>query len=334
MAFSCGVRFFSPSPSPSPFAAPRSTSQRHLASASMASGGDGDGDPIRHWILGDGGATKITRITPVGGGCINAANRYDTDAGSFFVKTNRGIDSSMFEAEAAGLDAMYRTNTVRVPKPLKAGSLPRGGSFIIMEYIEFGGSTLHGQRELGRMLGKMHKAGISDRGFGFEMDNTIGSTPQPNPWTPDWITFFRDHRIGHQLELLLTNYSDQQIYEKGKKLLEKIPYLLRDLKDVQPCLLHGDLWSGNMAYDKDGKPVILDPACYYGHNEAEFGMSWCASFNSSFYDAYFKEMPKQKGFEDRLHLYKLYHYLNHYNLFGSSYRTQCISIISRYNNQL
>lgn len=46
-------------------------------------------DPIREWILSKGKATQITRISPVGGGCINSASRYDTDAGSFFVKTNR-----------------------------------------------------------------------------------------------------------------------------------------------------------------------------------------------------------------------------------------------------
>lgn len=46
-------------------------------------------DPVRQWILSEGKATKITNISPIGGGCINRANRYDTDAGSFFVKTNR-----------------------------------------------------------------------------------------------------------------------------------------------------------------------------------------------------------------------------------------------------
>lgn len=46
-------------------------------------------DPIRQWILTEGKATQITRISPVGGGCINLASRYITDVGSFFVKTNR-----------------------------------------------------------------------------------------------------------------------------------------------------------------------------------------------------------------------------------------------------
>lgn len=46
-------------------------------------------DPVREWILSEGKATKIKGISPIGGGCINRATRYDTDAGSFFVKTNR-----------------------------------------------------------------------------------------------------------------------------------------------------------------------------------------------------------------------------------------------------
>ncbi|CAK9134470.1 unnamed protein product [Ilex paraguariensis] len=67
-----------------------------------------------------------------------------------------------------------------------------------------------------------------------------------------------------------------------------------------------------------------------GHNEAEFGMSWCAGFGGSFYNAYFEVMPKQPGFEKRRDLYMLYHYLNHYNLFGSGYRSSAMSIIDDY----
>ncbi|KAH9543353.1 hypothetical protein CY35_13G060600 [Sphagnum magellanicum] len=289
-----------------------------------------DGDPIRKWILEEGGASRITRISSVGGGCINTANRYETDVGSFFVKTNRNIGPEMFEAEAAGLDAMFSTDTIRVPKPWKVGLIPRTrGSYIIMEYIEIG-SSRGSQAELGRQLGEMHKAGSTDQGFGFHMDNTIGSTPQHNPWTADWVTFFRDHRLGFQLKLIKEQYGDNDLYAKGQRLLEKLPLLLQGLDNVQPCLLHGDLWSGNVVTDSNGSPVILDPACYYGHSEAEFGMSWCAGFGPTFYDAYFKVMPKQPGFEQRTELYKLYHYLNHYNLFGSGYRSSCTNIIDSY----
>ncbi|KAH7288579.1 hypothetical protein KP509_31G032500 [Ceratopteris richardii] len=243
------------------------------------------GDPVREWIMGEGGASKILKISPVGGGCVNNASQYQTDVGSFFVKTNRSIGPAMFEAEAVGLDAMHKTNTIRVPKPLKVGPLPGRGSYIIMEFIQFGASR--GQTELGRKLAEMHKVGVSEKGFGFPVDNTIGSTPQQNPWTDDWISFYGEHRLGFQLKLAQQQYRDNDVYMKGQKLLQYMHLLFKDV-EITPCLLHGDLWSGNVAADKEGNPVILDPACYYGHNEAEFGMSWCAGFGSSFYNAYFE----------------------------------------------
>ena len=33
-------------------------------------------------------------------------------------------------------------------------------------------------------------------------------------------------------------------------------------------MLHGDLWSGNVA-TADGQPSIFDPAVYYGHHEVK-----------------------------------------------------------------
>ncbi|WRX08899.1 Fructosamine/Ketosamine-3-kinase - like 2 [Theobroma cacao] len=45
-------------------------------------------------------------------------------------------------------------------------------------------------------------------------------------------------------------------------------------------------------------------------------------------------MPKQPGFEKRIDLYLLYHYLNHYNLFGSGYRSSAMSIIDDYLRML
>lgn len=289
-------------------------------------------DPVREWILTEGKASEIKRIGSVGGGCINLANRYDTDVGSFFVKTNRSIGPDMFEGEALGLTLMYETNTIRVPRPFKVGPLPRGGSYIIMEFIEFGASR-SGQALLGRKLAEMHKAGKSEKGFGFDVDNTIGSTPQKNTWTSDWMDFYAEHRLGYQLKLARDQYGDSTIYERGQRLVKNLRPLFENVV-IEPCLLHGDLWSGNITYDKSGEPVILDPACYYGHNEAEFGMSWCASFGGSFYNAYFEVMPKQPGFEKRKDLYLLYHYLNHYNLFGSGYRSSAMSIMEDYLRML
>ncbi|KAK2407194.1 protein-ribulosamine 3-kinase, chloroplastic [Trifolium repens] len=128
-------------------------------------------------------------------------------------KTTGGVLDHLFEAEALGLGAIYETETIRV------GPLPTGGSVIIMEFIEFGGSR-GDQSVLGRKLAEMHKAGKSSKGFGFDVENTIGSTPQINTWSSDWIKFYAEHRLGYQLQLALDQYIT--IYYYWQRLVENI----------------------------------------------------------------------------------------------------------------
>lgn len=51
----------------------------------------------------------------------------------------------------------------------------------------------------------------------------------------------------------------------GQRLAKSIGPLFDNVA-IEPCLLHGDLWSGNISSDKNGEPVILDPACYCKFN--------------------------------------------------------------------
>ena len=52
----------------------------------------------------------------------------------------------------------------------------------------------------------------------------MASTPQKNPWTSDWITFFRDHRLGFQLQLIKDTYKDSDLYAKGEMVYHlKLP---------------------------------------------------------------------------------------------------------------
>lgn len=41
--------------------------------------------------------------------------------------------------------------------------------------------------------------------FGFDVPNTIGGTAQPNAWSNDWVAFYREQRIGHQVRPLVPN---------------------------------------------------------------------------------------------------------------------------------
>lgn len=69
--------------------------------------------------------------------------------------------------------------------------------------------------------------------------------------------------------------------------------------------------------------MIFDPAVYYGDREADLAMTELfGDFPDEFYSEYDKELPLERGYEARKHLYNLYHLLNHLNLFGSGYLAQ------------
>ena len=105
-----------------------------------------------------------------------------------------------------------------------------------------------------------------------------GGTPQPNPWTEpgsgtkDWVDFFRDQRIGHQLDLAGDSYCSNLWDNDVAPRLHRLFDDLQGEKEIRPSLLHGDLWSGNIG-SADGRPSIFDPAVYWGHHEAEWGVS-------------------------------------------------------------
>lgn len=139
--------------------------------------------------------------------------------------------------------------------------------------------------------------------FGFQVDNSIGGSPQRNTWTQSWPDFFREHRLQPQLEAS----GSAELQRLAEPLLESLDRLFAGIT-LCPALLHGDLWSGNVAGSGQG-PVVFDPATYYGHAEAEFGMSWCAGFGRDFWEAYHAVLPRDPGWEGRQELYTLYHKL-------------------------
>ena len=280
--------------------------------------------------LGDELASRLgipparVRAVPLGGGDINRAFRLELGGARFFVKTNRAALLPMFEAERAGLQAMAATRTIRVPGVFMTGS--RGGeACIVMEHIELGGRP--DAARLARELAALH-ANIHD-GFGFEIDNTIGSTPQHNAYHDDWLEFWRERRLGCQLRLAVDNGLERGMVEAGYRLADDLAPLFGDYRP-RASLLHGDLWSGNLGADAEGNPVIYDPACYYGDHEADLAMmELFGRPGDEFFACYHECFPIDGGYAVRRDLYNLYHVLNHANLFGGGYGTQARRMIER-----
>ncbi len=263
--------------------------------------------------------------TPIGGGSINGAFRLEGTGGErYFLKLNDARHHPMFASEAAGLDAIAATNTIRVPQPLVHG-IAAGKSFLVLEYLEL--SPRGDARLLGEQLAALHRS--TGREYGFVHDNFIGTTPQPNAWTNGWIDFWREQRLGFQLRLAAENGYGGQLHSLGERLLDALPAFFHGYTP-QPSLLHGDLWGGNHAFLTNGVPAVFDPAAYYGDRECDLAMTELfGGYPATFYAAYRAAWPLDAGYASRRELYNLYHILNHANLFGGGYVRQAEQMTQR-----
>lgn len=260
----------------------------------------------------------------VGGGCINQGYALSDRGRNFFVKLNQASFVAMFEAEAFGLEDILASNSILAPKPICWG-VAGNNCYLVLQWLELGGGKTQSWQEMGRKLARMHKF-ISNRGFGWRMNNTIGSTPQINDWTDDWVEFYAKHRLGYQFKLARRRGG---YFPQADELLAAIPELLAG-HDVQPSLVHGDLWGGNASCTVDGEPVIFDPATYYGDREVDVAMTELfGGFPNAFYQGYNEVFPLDSGYDKRKVLYNLYHIVNHFNLFGGGYDSQANSMIGR-----
>ncbi|MCC5858388.1 MAG: fructosamine kinase family protein [Ectothiorhodospiraceae bacterium] len=267
--------------------------------------------------------------TPVAGGSINAAYRLGDGRRNYFVKLNRPDALSQFQAESDGLRELAAAGAIRVPAAVDCG-LAGERAFLVLEWI-----TLHGRGDwaaLGEGLAHLHEC--TARRHGWHRDNAIGATPQPNPWTEDWGEFFATQRLGHQLTLAEANGAEPALIDAGRRLQEALPLLFRD-HAPSPSLLHGDLWTGNIAFDDGRRPVLYDPAVHYGDRECDLAMSELfGRLPEVVYRAYHAVWPLDPGYPTRRELYQLYHVLNHFNLFGGGYGGQAVTRIRRLLTEL
>ncbi len=257
------------------------------------------------------------------GGDINKCYWLSNDDHNYFVKLNNKDHLTHFESEAYALEQIKSLKQITCPEVITTGTT-LDKSFLILNYIPFESPVSNDWYHLAQQLAHMHQNSTHGQ-FGWQHDNYIGHTLQPNTWQSNWRTFFAEQRIAWQLQLL-----DEKSIKLGD--IDHITQVCHDAlghHKVSPCLVHGDLWQGNMGFFQH-TPVIFDPACYYGDREVDIAMTELfGQLPEDFYQGYHDTYPIADRYEQRKLIYNFYHILNHANLFGGVYIEQSKATLSR-----
>lgn len=168
----------------------------------------------------------------------------------------------------------------------------------------------------------MHKTSVSPTGkFGFPVKTCDGKLAHTVDWDVSWASFYRRLLLGVCKLDLETNGPWPELERATAQICDVvIPRLLDNLRTsegsgepIKPCIIHGDLWEGNMGINKaTGDTLIFDAGSYFAHNEMELG-HWRCEFSSVFREQvymqhYLENYPAAEPaseFEDRNRLYSL-----------------------------
>ena len=263
----------------------------------------------------------------INGGDINLAfivsGNINGENQKYFIKLNDKSKFALFEAEYENLKRIKTLSNINCTNVITLGTT-LDKSFIVFSYEDFLPPNDTLWNELGVQLAKFH-LDTSHGQFGWFEDNFIGTTLQPNRWQSNWKMFFCEQRIAWQLQLL----NEQSI------VLGDTDYIIAICKDllahhqVSPCLVHGDLWQGNIGFTEH-HPIIYDPACYFGDREVDIAMTELfGQFPAAFYRGYQQTYPLSVSYEERKIVYNFYHILNHLNMFKGAYIEQAQSALHR-----
>lgn len=113
--------------------------------------------------------------------------------------------------------------------------------------------------------------------FGFHANTAYGNLLQNNTWESSWETFWtRIMKEAFEAEENARGPHDERLKSlKNAWFSDVIPRYLRPLESdgpsVKPCLVHADLWPGNVRYRTDMNSIcVYDANAFWGHNEGTF----------------------------------------------------------------
>ncbi|KAL8736538.1 MAG: hypothetical protein Q9181_002387 [Wetmoreana brouardii] len=191
---------------------------------------------------------------------------------------NVTLIEAMVSGEFFSQSTLYAAVPDFTPKPYAWGTYAADSNihFFLCAFVDMDEVTLPDPQKFARGLARLHTTTVSPTGkYGFHVATLQGLVPQYVDWTDTWEEFF-----SRSLQRLVENEEkaqgpDAEMQRLVSAIFSKvIPRLLRPLetggRSIQPCLVHSDLWDGNVATDLDtNSPMIFDSTCIYAHNECK-----------------------------------------------------------------
>ncbi|HET9826017.1 MAG TPA: fructosamine kinase family protein [Chitinophagaceae bacterium] len=271
----------------------------------------------------------------IGGGCINETYEVTLNANNkFFLKINSiARYPGLLANEKSGLEFLAQYRVIRVPAVVACGET-NGYQILVLEWIEGGIKSGEFWKTFGEQLAALHRQTWVNNDaqvlFGFRENNYMGSLPQYNQPSENWIDFFRQYRLEPQIKLAIEK---RLLQTKHMSAFESLSSRLAQIFEPEKsALLHGDLWSGNFMCDEHSDPVLIDPAVYFGHRSMDLAMSTLfGGFDQVFYEAYNYHFPFPENYREQWEICNLYPLLIHLNLFGRGYLSQIESTLRRFS---
>ena len=268
---------------------------------------------------------RLRSVRPLGGGCIGEVYMAELEDGTPLVAKVDRAGEAHLDREAYMLRYLRERTGLPVPEVFHGSE-----TLLLMEFVEGNNRFSRGaERHAAELLAALH--GVTADAYGHERDTLIGSLDQPNPWTGDWVGFFRERRL---------LYAARVAHEAGRLPAEdlgRVERLAERLGDLigetnPPALIHGDAWRGNVLAKGDRISAFLDPAIYHADPEVELAfINLFNSFGDAFMQHYAELRPIRDGyFETRRDLYNLYPLLIHTYYFGGGYLASVRRILDRF----